>query len=220
MGIVRRHPITVAHDLHVRRLLEPHRGWHYAQELREIFGEMFLIVSPGQIYLNCCNAEAIVQMTTRRNDFEKPIEVYGIVDIYGSSVLTTEGADWKRHRKIVAPAFSEKSNALVWKESLRQAKGMLKYWSTREGNVPGNIKVKDTAPGTALMTLHVISGAGFGVSQVWDGEGEDQLAMKAIPGFNTTKLSKNHTLAFKDALNTLLHGMIWVAIFPIWLLRK
>src|SRR5208282_4856086 len=99
-------------------------------ELREIFGEVFLIVSPGQIYMNCSNAEAIVQMTMRRNDFPKPIEVYGIIDIYGSSILSTEGADWRRHRKIVAPAFSEKSNALVWKESVRQAAGMLKFWST------------------------------------------------------------------------------------------
>lgn len=179
-----------------------------------------MIASPGQMYLNCCNAEAIMQMMTRRNDFPKPIEIYGIVDIYGKSVLTEEGVEWKRHRRIVAPAFSEKSNALVWRESLTQALSMMSFWSKLEGNGPANIVVKDTARETALMTLHVISGAGFGVKQIWDGESEDLLGIKVVPGFNTAKLSGNHKLEFKDAINTLLHGMIWVAIFPLWLLSK
>jgi cytochrome P450 len=179
-----------------------------------------MIASPGQMYMNCSNAEAIMQITARRNDFQKPIEIYGIVDIFGKSVLTTEGGEWKRHRRIVAPAFSEKSNALVWKESLSQAASMLAFWSKFDGNGPDNINVKDTARETALMTLHVISGAGFGVRQVWDGESEELLGTKVVPGFNTAKLSGNHRLAFKDAINTLLHGMIWVGIFPIWILSK
>jgi hypothetical protein len=170
--------------------------------------------------MNCSNPEAIIQMMTRRNDFPKPIEIYGIVDIFGKSVLTTEGVEWKRHRKIVAPAFSERSNALVWKESLRQGASMLKFWSKVDGGALGDIKVKNTAPATALMTLHVISGAGFGVRQVWDGESEELLGTKVVTGFNTAKLSGNHRLAFKDAINTLLRGIIWVGIFPIWFLSK
>ena len=204
----------------LRRILEPHRGWNYAQELRETFGEIFVIASPGQMYMNISNPRAIIKMTTRRNDFLKPVEIYGIVDIFGSSILSSEDDNWKRHRKIVAPAFSEKSNALVWKESLKQATGMLKFWSKLEGNCPGYMKVKDTAPDTALMTLHVISGAGFGVRQVWEDEDEEQLGVETIPGFNTTKLKGNHSLTFKHSLNTLLHGMIWMAIFPVWLLSE
>ena len=202
----------------LRRILEPHRGWNYAQELREAFGEVFLIASPGQMYMNVANPGAIMQITMRRNDFLKPVEIYGIVDIFGSNILSSEGDNWKRHRKIVAPAFSEKSNALVWRESLKQATSMLAFWSKLEGNCPRHMKVKDTAPDTALMTLHVISGAGFGVRQVWDDEDEKQLGVETIPGFNTTKLKDNHSLTFKYSLNTLLHGMIWMAIFPVWLL--
>jgi hypothetical protein len=166
------------------------------------------------------NAEAIIQIATRRNDFVKPVEIYGIVDIFGSSILSLEGPDWKRHRKIVAPAFSEKSNALVWRESLKQTNGMLKFWSEIEGNAPGDLKIKDTAVHTAWMTIHVISGAGFGIRQVWDGQDEGELGTNVVPGFNTSKLKGNHKLAFKDAINTLLLGMIWMAIFPVWLLSK
>jgi hypothetical protein len=142
------------------RLIHVHRSWHYAQEMREALGEVYLIISPGQIFMSSSNAEANIQLTGRRQDFLKPVEIYAIVDIFGPSILTTEGPEWKRHRKIVAPAFSEKSNSLVWKESLRQSAGMLKVWSRLDGNGPGNMKVTDTAPYTSLMALHVISAAG------------------------------------------------------------
>ena len=59
-----------------------------------------------------------------------------------------------------------------------------------EGNSSALVKAKDTAPYSALMTLHVISGAGFGVRQVWDDDEEEQLGIRAIPGFNTAKLEE------------------------------
>jgi cytochrome P450 len=157
-------------------------------------------------------------MSTRRKDFVKPVEIYGIVDMFGKSLLTTEGDTWKRHRKVVGPAFSEKSNSLVWKESLRQGIGMLKFWAGLEGNATDGMNIEDTATDTALMALNVISAAGFGVRQIWEGEDEDQLGNKVVPGFNTLKLKVNHSLAFKDAINTLVHSVIWLALFPVWLL--
>ena len=39
--------------------------------------------------------------------FPKPLELYEIFDFFGVNVLTTEFGEWKRHRRIVAPAFSE-----------------------------------------------------------------------------------------------------------------
>jgi cytochrome P450 len=170
--------------------------------------------------MSSSNPEANVQLTTRRKDFVKPVELYAIVDIFGPSLLTTEGDDWKRHRKIVAPAFSEKSNSLVWKESLRQGLAMVDVWSKLEGNTSGTMKVQDTAPYTATMALHVISAAGFGVRQLWAGEKEEKLGSNAIPGFNTSKLVESHAMTFKESLQTLLHSIIWLAIFPVSLLRR
>lgn len=202
------------------KLAHVHRSWHYSQEMREALGEVYLIVSPGQIYMSCSDPEAIVQLTTRRRDFVKPVELYAIVDIFGPSILTTEGEEWKRHRKIVAPAFSEKSNSLVWKESLRQGLGMIDVWSKLSGNVPEIMKVGDTAPYIATMALHVICAAGFGVRQLWAGEDEDKLKSNSVAGFNTSELIGNHTLTFKESLKTLLHSIIWLAIFPVSLLKK
>ena len=61
---------------------------------------------------------------------------------------------------------------------------------------------------------------GFGVRQLWDGEDEKQLGSNIVPGFNTAKLSGSHKLTFKGSLKTLLQGIIWLAIFPVSILRE
>lgn len=183
-------------------------------------GENYIIASPGGTYLNLTQPEAVAQMALRRHEFQKPIEVYSIVDMFGPSVVTTEGETWKRHRKIVGPAFSEKSNALVWKESLRQASGMLDLWASQGNNTTDDIAVKDIAQDTATLALHVISGVGFGVKQIWDGQDESQLGDDRIEGFNTVQLKSNHKMTFKKALHVLLQNVIWMVVLPTWILSR
>ena len=42
-----------------------------------------------------------------RPRFPKPVEHYGILKFFGNNIVTTEFDEWKRYRKIAAPAFSE-----------------------------------------------------------------------------------------------------------------
>ena len=88
------------------------------------------------------------------------------------------------------------------------------------GNTSNDMKVKDTAPLTALMVLHAIGAARFGVKQLWDGEDEKLLGNTVVPGFNTRRLNGTHIFTLKDSLSTLLHGIIWPTIFPVGLLSK
>lgn len=195
-----------------------YRGWTWRDKMVDMLGETFMIVSSTQVYLNTSDPVAITQISSRRSHFIKASEFYEIVDIFGRSIISAEGEEWKRHRKVVAPAFAEKSNVLVWQESLRQAKGMTKYWSKLPGNTKYEMKVQDASVSCAGLALHVISGAGFGVKQVWKGEDEEQLGSSVIPGFNSTKLSKGHTLEFKDALEGLMSGVLWLMLLPRWTL--
>lgn len=66
--------------------------------------------------LHVADAEAIAQITTRRNDFPKPIGMYSSIDLFGKNVVSTEGAFWRHHRKITSPPFTEKNNHLVSKQ--------------------------------------------------------------------------------------------------------
>ena len=42
-----------------------------------------------------------------RARFPKALDVYKLLSTFGSNILVTEGDEWKRQRKITAPAFSE-----------------------------------------------------------------------------------------------------------------
>ena len=42
-----------------------------------------------------------------RQKFPKPVYAYEVLNFYGNNIVTTEFHEWKRHRKIVAPAFGE-----------------------------------------------------------------------------------------------------------------
>ena len=42
-----------------------------------------------------------------RARFPKPVKSYRILNFFGNNIVTTEFGEWKRYRKIAAPAFSE-----------------------------------------------------------------------------------------------------------------
>ncbi|KAL8819267.1 MAG: hypothetical protein Q9223_002256, partial [Gallowayella weberi] len=191
----------------------------------ELACDNFLLVSPARIFFNTADAAVIDQITTRRNDFPKPVEVYGSLDLYGKNVVTTEGSLWKHHRKTVSPPFNEKNNRMVWIESLRQAQSMVKAWmADRPESSPTLLTVAEDC---MRLSLYVISCAGFGVRVDWSGVEENQREQSLANGHvssNTEKDAKktegsgDHEMSYVDALQNLLHNMIWILVFPTGLL--
>ena len=47
------------------------------------------------------------EVTTYRAKFPKPVELYAALTIFGTNIVASEGEEWKKYRKIAAPAFSE-----------------------------------------------------------------------------------------------------------------
>jgi cytochrome P450 len=174
-------------------------------------------VSPYNFHAVITNKEAIVQITSRKVDFPKPTK-YKSVKIFGQSILTSDGEDFRRHKKVVGPVFSEKSNAFVFEESARQAEKMLNFWAGQRGNTRDQMKVTDTASKVSLLALHVICGAGFGVPQRWLGEDESVLGAKVVPGFNTEKLLNGHKMTFKNSLDKVTSNLLWLSVLPLSIL--
>lgn len=54
-----------------------------------------------------------------RARFPKPVHQYKTLQFFGDNIVASEGNDWKRYRKVAAPAFSEKNNKLVWDETVK-----------------------------------------------------------------------------------------------------
>ncbi|GAB7360880.1 hypothetical protein MBLNU230_g0866t1 [Neophaeotheca triangularis] len=169
--------------------------------------DLVMLVSPGKNTLYVADPQACSQITTRRNDFPKPIEMYKSVDLFGKNVVSTEGSVWRHHRKITSPPFTEKSNQVVWRESLHQAQVMVEGWMPK--GVADSGPVWDVASQAMRLSLHVISRAGFGVRLTWPHEVDSD-----------QKVPEGHTLTYKDALSLLLENIIVVMLTPHWLLKR
>ncbi|KAI0739084.1 cytochrome P450 [Daedaleopsis nitida] len=136
-----------------------------------------------------------------RSRFPKPVEAYDMLASFGSNILVTEGHEWKRQRKIAAPAFSEKNNRLVWNETYRIMEALFRdVWGDRKV-----VEVNHILEVTVPITLLVISIAGFGRRISWDDD------IITPPG---------HSMTFKDALYEVSHRLMLRVILPDWLLRN
>ena len=177
--------------------------------------DVFLVAAPSRINAFVADAEAITQITTRRNDFPKPLEMYTGLDIYGKNLVTTEGADWRMHRKLVAPSFGEKNNELVFTESLHHAQSLLGLWTGSDGR--GNLTVTDPSLGAMVFALYVISSAGFDVRVMWpheEGNPARERKSESKSMFVGSKTPEGHTMNYREALSELLHNIMWTQILP------
>lgn len=103
------------------------------------------------------------EVTAARARFPKPLEQYKILTFYGSNIVVTEGDEWKRHRKISAPSFSERNNRLVWDETMLIVEELCEVlWAGKQEVAVDNI-VDLTVP----MALFIIGVAGFGKRMSW-----------------------------------------------------
>lgn len=197
--------------------MAPDFVWEDLRSPWERKGDIFLTISPGRTNIWVANAEAIHQITTRRLEFPKPLGSYKILEIFGRNIITTEGAEWKQHRKVSSPSFNEKNNALVFTEACGQAQSMLSKWTGVNGE--GNVTISEVPTDTDRLTLHIISSIGFGKRLLWPGEklkGNE----RSREVYSSELPAKGHTMSFENALNTLLDRLILVLLTPKWLLRK
>lgn len=166
------------------------------------------------------DAEVITQITTRRNDFPKPLEMYTRLDLYGKNLVSTEGADWRMHRKLTAPSFGERNNELVFTETLHHTQSLLRLWKPDQ-----NKSQTLTDPGNDTMSwaLYIISGAGFDVRVTWQHDESSHGTEKvdeADSVFQGSKPPPGHTMNYREALSELLHNIMWTFIGPASVLCK
>jgi cytochrome P450 len=167
--------------------------------------DTFLIVAPGGILFNTADASVISQILSRGVEFPKATDIYKQINIYGKNVVSTEGAAWRYHRKLTSPAFSEKNNQLVWKETLHQSKMMLARLLGPQGEPK---TVNHLADHTMRLSLEVLGRAGLGQKLEWPAENGDP----AQPVSFTSSLEyvSLHIVTI----------MVLIGIFPKWFLSE
>ncbi|PQE02867.1 cytochrome P450 protein [Rutstroemia sp. NJR-2017a BBW] len=160
-----------------------YRGWeiHDRYKAHQELGDAFILVTPGKNWLQLCNAETLADIFSRKAEFTRPTEMLEMLNVFGPNLGTTEGQQWQRHRKITAVCFNEHNNELVWSESIRQASGMLEYWTSKDS-------INTVADDTRTFSLHVMSGAGFGKSYPFQGSEEESTTQGSLSYKTSLKL--------------------------------
>ncbi|OSX59381.1 hypothetical protein POSPLADRAFT_1059568 [Postia placenta MAD-698-R-SB12] len=136
------------------------------------------------------------EITGARTRFPKPLDAYEGINVYGHNIVGTEADEWKRHRKITAPSFSERNNRLVWDETIGIVQELCEdVWGGKDHVVENIVDV------TIPLALFVIGAAGFGRQMSWKAD---------------LNVSHGHTMPFKDALHVI-SVELWIkALLPSW----
>ncbi|KAL6236140.1 hypothetical protein BDW75DRAFT_239493 [Aspergillus navahoensis] len=140
--------------------------WAVKDRLAKRYGGVYLTVTPGGVSCHVGDAGVVEQVCRGRHGFVKPVKHLEAFQMYGKSVLTTEGPEWSYHHRYTAPAFNDKNNALVWAESIQQARQMTKYWEEQypcPSNPESEFVLPDTREDILQLSLNIICSAGFGV---------------------------------------------------------
>ncbi|KAL2074669.1 hypothetical protein VTL71DRAFT_8448 [Oculimacula yallundae] len=133
------------------------------------------------------DADVADDVLTRYKDFIKPKSMYEALELFGPNVDTVNGKVWQRQRRLTTPPFNERNSSLVWRESIIQAKDMMRFWTSVGGD-----GISKTTSDTMTLALHVLTAAGFG--KPYDFEG------------GVTKLTGDHKLSYKDSLRLILRN--------------
>ncbi|KAJ3984113.1 cytochrome P450 [Lentinula detonsa] len=155
------------------------------------------IVPHTSVTLSLVDAAAIKEVTASRARFPKPVKQYKVLSFFGDNIVASEGDDWKRYRKIAAPAFSDRNNKLIWDETVRIILDLFdNVWGSQE-----SIVIDHALDITLPIALFVLGAAAFGRRISWkDDEG--------IP--------PNHQMSFKDAIHEVSMNCFIKVIFPNW----
>ncbi|KAJ6570505.1 cytochrome P450 [Mycena vulgaris] len=148
------------------------------------------------------DAQAIKAVATESTIFRKDIEAYEVVNIYGKNLVSTEGADWKRHRRVANPAFDEASNAFVWQETVRVVNEWFAELDTKYGS--DSSIIMNAVDDLVQVTLLVIASAGFGRRASWQ---ED----------SSTDPPLGHKVTFRTAVSTAVSHLFTRALTPQWM---
>lgn len=172
----------------------------WQQQLRhqphEKYGDVFVIVAPrgNEIIVN--DPQAGYEVQARYKQWLKPEPLYEIFNTFGQGVISVNGDDWQRQRRIINPAFRESVHKLVWGESLKQARQML---DVRMNQYVGRGTLDEVRKDCVLIALHVLSSAGFGHTHDFSG------GLRQVP--------QGHVKSFSEALMYLLQNILHVYLF-------
>jgi cytochrome P450 len=126
--------------------------------------------------------------------------------VFGRNILTENGEQWAKQRKVVAGVINERISKTVFNESIRQTEGLLgEVYEKADGAVSDSTnRLFDMMK---KITIHVLSGAGMGASVAWNGNDNE-------------KPREGYKLTYIEACKTVINAIAGPIILPVWLMEN
>lgn len=173
------------------------------QPFEEVGSDSFSLATPDGNMLWTCDPSVVKQLLTQHDKSQLPVEIIKFYDLWGPTVGSVEGEEWKTHRKVITSAFTPATNTAVWRESIRQTRTLVEYWIENGSVIP---VVKKWS---SRLALHVISSVFFHKSLKWGDNTAD--VMPSTPG---------HRITYEEALFTVVGRLGTIFMTPRALLGK
>lgn len=84
-------------------------------------GENYIVCSPYSNQIVTSYPPGVDRIYRGQKNWRQLESQAKLFTLYGENLLTTNGSDWQRHRKITAPAFNENCMRQVWEEASKRA---------------------------------------------------------------------------------------------------
>jgi cytochrome P450 len=182
---------------------EKQRMFDAAATPSAINNKTFAMVTPGHFEINTRDPELASEILRRPKDFQQPDIITLFLNKFGTNLLTSNGEDWSRQRKIIASAINERISKTVFEESVEQTRGLLE-------EIVGDQQSAETTrmfDAMKKITINVLSGAGMGARVQW----REDVNEKPKPGYKMTYI---------EACKTVINNMNGPIILPAWFLEN
>ncbi|KIP01597.1 hypothetical protein PHLGIDRAFT_131188 [Phlebiopsis gigantea 11061_1 CR5-6] len=142
-------------------------AWDHQERYDEMGAEAILFVPLffGVAVVHSGSPELNRQLYTDIKTWPKPARALNL-NFMGENLLTLNGEDWRKHRKITAPAFDSQIYADVWKVTTNLYCQMMNSEAWKSGDQHYFDNFNDI---TTRLALLVIAACGFNMNVPWDG---------------------------------------------------
>lgn len=154
-------------------------------------GENFVICSPSSNQIITCYPPGVDRVFKDVKNWHQLESQAQLFTLYGQNLLSTNGTDWQRHRKITAPAFNESCMHQVWKESVKRATSLNLVNESDQ-------TFSDIRSTFDVLAMRVLAVVGFG---------QDNTTLTAIP--------PGHGESFMQCLGFILQHVTLTILFNI-----
>jgi hypothetical protein len=179
-------------------------GWHNGyQPFQQVGADTFLAVSPGGVILYTCHAEASSQLF-RDTRLGKPAHLMSLLNIFGPTITSTDGAESRLYRRITAPFFSEATMHDVFVGTVQGSSQLAQV--LRQPTAHRQLRAL-----AAKLSLHILN------RFCNQAETLEDLSM-ALRGED--KPQGTHRMTYVEAVFTLLENYMTIFLIPSKLLRK